>query len=163
MQLRTILAFLIVMAFVQSTFGQRRMVRNQAPLTPPDLSADEVRQAILDGRKFLLRRQGRDGKWQELRTFADGTTGLATLALLNAGVPADSDRMQAALTALQRRDPENLSTYSLSLRIMAFALADPAGRRYRGRIQADVRFLERSQVTDGIHSGGWGYGAARDL
>lgn len=139
-----------------SAFPQRFPREVQLPV---DVSAEEVRNAIEKGKRFLLDKQSSDGKWRDLENFVDGTTGLATLALLNAKEPADSRAMKAALQALQNRKAENLSTYALSLRIMALALADPTGRTYRGRIQSDVDQLVRTQLVEGHNSGGWGYGA----
>lgn len=164
MRLKTVLALILVIGFADSTWGlQRRNNRNQ-PKPAAEVSAEAVRGAIKDGVRFLASRQGDNGRWKDLENFADGTTALAALAMLNAGddvIPNDSKPIQAAITQLLRRDAKNLSTYALSLRIMVLANKDPQGRLYLGKIREDVRFLESSQRTEGGHEGGWGYGAAR--
>jgi hypothetical protein len=161
MRFKLVLACLLAATVSQTTFAQRPLVKNVAPPIIADVSAAEVRESIKDGVRFLLKRQKNTGKWQDMRSFPDGVTGLVTLSLLNAGVRSETREMQAALTALQRREPENLSTYAISLRIMAMALADPEGRRYLGRIRDDVAFLVRSQKTEGANAGGWGYGGSQ--
>lgn len=158
MRLHLIWVLLVITGLTSSVWASpQRIPRQAAPKV--DVSAEEVRNAIEKGKQFLLDKQNEKGKWRDLENFANGTTGLATLALLNAKVPADSQAMKAALRALQDRDADKLSTYALSLRIMALALADPTGRTYRGRIQSDVQHLIDSQLVDGVNAGGWGYGA----
>lgn len=147
------------MLFAHSVSAFQRPSRPGAAAPAIDVSAEQVRSAIRAGRKFLKDRRKQNGKWTDVSNFPDGTTGLCTLALLNAGVSADE--LRSSLDQLQKRAPENLSTYTVSLRIMALALADPEGRRYRGRIERDVRYLEKAQTREGNSAGGWSYGNGR--
>ena len=121
-----------------------------------EISAAKVRKSIADGVKFLSSIRKSSGGWKSVSHLKHGSTALITLALLNAGVSAED--LEKSLQLLEGPAAENLSTYVVSLRIMAFALADPEGRRYRGRIQEDVRFLERTQTKTGINTGAWSYG-----
>ena len=63
--------------------------------------ADRVRKSIDEGVNYLLREQGPRGTWPEYSAYAGGVTALCTLALLNAGVPADDERIERALGALR--------------------------------------------------------------
>lgn len=156
MRFHSIWLMLITIGLSNSAFAAPQRIPRQAqPIA--DVSAEEVRNAIEKGKTYLLDKQKGNGRWKDLENFADGTTGLATLALLNAKVSVESPAMKAALLALQRRDAENLSTYALSLRIMVLAQADPTGRTYLGRIQEDVDQLVASQLVNTEHAGGWGY------
>ena len=124
-----------------------------------NVSANQVRSAIRKGAEYLISQRNDDGRWPEIAGYKAGSTALCTLALLNAGMPPE--KLKRSLDQLQRHEPEDLTTYVISLRIMVFALADPQGRRYLGNIRKDVRHLEKTQVAGGRSIGGWGYGNVR--
>ena len=162
MQFQSIWLLLIAIGLSSSALASPQRIPRQAQASA-DVSAEEVRNAIEKGKAYLLDQQKGNGRWKDLENFTDGTTGLATLALLNAKVSPDSPAMKAALQALQKRKAVDLKTYALSLRIMALAQADPTGRTYLGRIKEDVDQLIRSQLTEGRYAGGWGYSAQHML
>src|SRR5579862_1916943 len=82
----------------------------------------KVKTAIDRGVRYLKENQRPDGRWLEsFENRAGGSTALATLALLNAGVPADEDHIKRALGYL--RGLESPNTYVRALQTMVFAEA----------------------------------------
>ena len=134
-------------------------VRRQANAAPASISAAQVRSAIRKGGDYLISRRSEDGRWPTYPGYKAGSTALCTLALLHAGVSPEN--LRRSLDQLERHDAGGLSTYVISLRIMAFAIADPQGTRYRRTVQKDVDHLEKNQVREGNNEGGWGYGTLR--
>src|ERR1051326_2557595 len=67
-----------------------------APSVAADVTGEQVKHAIHNAVRALKRAQGPDGLWPE-RFRAGGETSLATLALLTAGEPADSESLRRAL------------------------------------------------------------------
>ncbi len=125
-----------------------------------EVTAEEVEQSIRDGIRFLRTRQQPNGGWPEFdEENVTGTTSLATLALVTAGVPVDDPMITRALNFLERFSPRQLGqTYTVSLQAMAFATADPA--RYRVRLAESAVWLTEAQVKqgDGLTGvGGWTY------
>ncbi len=82
-----------------------------------------------------------------------GCTALATLALLNAGVPVEADHVKRALTYL--RGLESPNTYIRALQIMVFAEAGQI--EDRARIRSNVRWLLDARNFDKGKLTGWGY------
>ncbi len=119
------------------------------PAAAQPVTGEEVRLAVKAAVAFLQRQQQPDGNWPQYR-MQGGTTALATLALLNAGVPVTDDAMQRALEAVRRIPLE--STYVVALKIQALAAADP--KRYKNEIAAAARWLALSQNASGM----WSYG-----
>lgn len=126
-----------------------------------EVTSEQVEEAIRGGIRYLKELQDRNsGAWPE---FADryrtGTTSLATLALMTAGVPTDDPTIARALSFLERFRAEDLGqVYTVSLQTMVFAAADP--QKYRVRLSENVRWLEQAQIgpndrVDGV--GGWTY------
>lgn len=120
----------------------------------------EVEQAIRDGIRFIKSEQRADGSWPDADGRArHGTTALATLALLTAGVPTNDPNVDAALNFLNRFNAAQLGkTYTVALQTMAFAAADPA--RFRVQIAGNVEWLQRAQIKPGDRSpwpGSWSY------
>ncbi len=125
-----------------------------------DVTAEQVERAIRDGVRFLKNAQRGDGSWADSDIKAvTGATSLITLALLTAGEPADEPHVARALEFLERFTADELNrTYSVGLQTMAFATADPA--RYRVRLVANVRWLERAQLKSNDSApwpGSWTY------
>jgi len=117
------------------------------------VTAEQVRDAIEGGKKFLLSEQGSRGNWDSFGQYPGGVTALCTLALLNAGVEPTHPKIQKALAYLRKLEPGK--TYSVALQTMAFCAATP--RQDAVRIQENVRWLEKQQITRGDRSGAWSY------
>jgi hypothetical protein len=124
-----------------------------------DVTSAEVQRAIEQGVKFLLEAQQPDGSWPGAENAVTGTTSLAMLALLSAGVPTDSPPIQRALKYLRSFNPIAInSTYAVGLQAMVFAAAEPQWDR--ARIAADAEWLERMQHGNRSRMpGNWSYGA----
>lgn len=119
-----------------------------------DLSAEQVSIAIRNGVNFLSRKQQSNGGWLDIvgdTRHKFGVSALVTLSLLSCGVPSDDPRITRALSHLERANVRELSTYSVSLVAMCYALANPD--RYAAEIRACVERLEETQLA----SGGWSY------
>ncbi len=109
-----------------------------------ELTGEQVKRAIRRGVSYLRSRQQADGNWPTYR-LASGTTALAVLAMLNAGVPKDDPAVRAALR--QVAVATDRFTYVVSLKVMALAEADAKG--YAAVIQRGADFLARSQLSNG--------------
>jgi hypothetical protein len=116
------------------------------PAAPAAVTREEVEQAIKDGIRFLKSQQNADGAWEDFDHRAQGgTTALAALALLTAGVPATDPSVARALDFLNRFDAATLGkTYTVALQTMVFAQADPV--KYKVQITRNVFWLERAQI-----------------
>ncbi len=126
-----------------------------APAFGQRITGDEVRVSMDAARRWLQNTQRPDGSWDNYtgNSFTGATTALATLALLNAGVPPDRDWIQRAIETV--RSIPLQETYTVSLKIQALAAASPD--RYRDEVQAAADWLTRTQLA----SGAWTYGPAR--
>jgi len=120
-----------------------------------DVTAKQVRRALDVGVRALKKCQLADGSWAERNgsRYGGGVTCLVTLALLHAGEPMTSPSMQAALGLVRRQ--ENESVYTVALKIMALAKADPV--KYRREIDAAARWLIDVQLPNGL----WTYDGKR--
>jgi prenyltransferase beta subunit len=123
-----------------------------------DISPEEVRKAIDAGVRYLKDQQQKDGSLGSFNGDATGLTGLCTLAMLNAGVPADDPVIQNALSFLQKQRPKR--NYATSLQTMVFAQADP--KRFRPDILRNVAWFEQAQVQAGAFRGSWSYSSGDD-
>lgn len=121
----------------------------------PELTAEAVRNAVERGKGFLRSKQ-RNGSWTKYRTTGD-VTALCALALLNAEDAPELPHMKQELDQIISVDNSKLTTYFVSLRIMALATADPAGKRYKRKITSDALWLIDRQVNAGVNRGGWDY------
>jgi len=117
------------------------------------VTSAEVREAIQRGVSAIRAAQSRDGSWGE-REYPGGLTALATLALLQAGTPADAAPVQAAVRFLSKVPDEQ--TYVVSLKLMVLARVD--AQRYRADIQAAADWLIRAQGPSGL----WNYTAHKE-
>lgn len=126
-----------------------------------DLTAEEVRKSIDGGIRYLLSNQEPNGSWPDLTPrYRGGTTGLATLALLNSGIKPSNPRVAKAIRYLNSLSLDKMETYVVSLRIMVLAMADPKGKVHKLKIKKDVKWLLDSQITapnGNPNIGGWGY------
>ena len=120
------------------------------------ISAERVRQAMEKGVVYLKAEQNKQqGNWSEQSGYPGGVTALCTLALLNAGVPADDPSVRTALDYL-RKPKQPLRTYSVALQTMVLCEADP--KRDRLLIRENVKWLQQTQIVRGPFSGAWAYG-----
>ena len=128
------------------------------------VTREEVERAIREGIHFLRQHQQPDGTWGGV----EGSTELATLALLTAGVPAGDPAVARALSYIQQRhSPDQIDpghkTYALSLQTMIFTAIDPDG--FRDLIARNAEWLERNQLISShravmrerVPSGSWTY------
>ena len=113
------------------------------------ITAEEVRDAIASGVKYLLEEQDQKrGTWNDLAPYPGGVTALCTLALLNSGVEPSHPQIQRALTFLRTIEPTK--TYSVALQTMVFCAAEP--QRDQMLIQRNVNWLESIQLPNGSWS-----------
>ena len=118
-----------------------------------EVTAEQVRKAIDRGVSFLSGQQHNDGSWPEMIGYPGGVSALCTLALLNAGVEADGQRIQKPLNYLRTIQPEK--TYGVALQTMVLARAEPD--RDRELILRNVKWLEGTQIIEGPNKGAWTY------
>lgn len=119
-------------------------------LNAQEVTGQDVREAIARATRWLLQRQGADGRWREMYQEG-GITALATLALLNAGVPANDPALRRSIESV--RSLRNQFVYTTALKIQVLAAADPV--RFRREIAAAAEYLAAVQLPNGM----WGYGA----
>lgn len=123
-----------------------------------DVSAEDVRKSIDNAISYLIEHQDDNGNWDNSASYKFGVTPLCTLALLNAGVKPDEPHVAKAIARVRKTPLDKMSTYSVSLRIMMLAAADPSGRMYLDDIERDVDWLLEAQIKGGPSLGGWDYG-----
>ena len=130
------------------------------------LSAEKVRDAIDRGINFLKREQSENGTWRTSGYHRGGVTALATLALLNAGVPPEDLTIKRSLQYLDNLDLDVSTIYTVSLMTMVYAQAGPKTRL--ARIRQCVEHLAAGQYPVGGRGrgrgehweGGWTYSLA---
>ena len=126
-----------------------------------ELSHAKVEQAIRTATQYLLREQNRNGSW----TVADGqrTTGvtaLVVLALLNCEMTPEDDAVDRGLKYLRAAEIP-LTTYDISLMIMAFAAANEPGKDF-AKVSQLAALLADGQLKRGQNKGTWDYSVRRD-
>lgn len=110
---------------------------------------EQVNATIDRGVAWLRSAQRPDGTFPHDHWSTDGSTALATYALLESGVPAGDPVIDKAIQYLRYRPFEH--TYSVSVRIAAF---DAHGDPELGKtIVAAAQWLEEHQRDEGL----WGY------
>jgi hypothetical protein len=123
---------------------------------------DQVRKAIDQGITYLKNKQHDDGSWDEYvhtTGHAGGTTALAVLALLNAGVPRDDPVIKNGLNHLRKY--KDSSTYVRSLQTMAYVEAGYAEDLARIKYNVD-RLLDNAIYKDG-NLVGWTYHGGKGI
>ena len=123
--------------------------RRSAAQTAATVTSAQVRKAVQRTVAYLRQRQGRDGNWPG-GGHRGGSTALALLGLLHAGVPANDPAVVRGLEALDR--VPNEATYVVSLKAQVYALLED--RKYAAKLQAAANWLAKSQ----LHTGMWSYG-----
>jgi hypothetical protein len=120
------------------------------PAHAADVTGPQVKRAIQRGVEAIRKLQQADGSWPE-NYFAGGTSGLATLALLQADEPLDSDAVASALRYLQTTPDDH--TYVAGVKALVYTRADPV--KYRAEIEAAAKWLASAQNRFGL----WDYGS----
>lgn len=113
----------------------------------PEASGTQVQQAVRRGVQAIRNLQHPDGSWPE-RSQPGGNTALALLALLQADVAPGDPAVVRGLEHL--RTLPNRHVYTVSLKLMALALADP--QRFRPDLEEGARFLIAAQNRSGLWS-----------
>lgn len=118
----------------------------------------KVNRAIERGKAWLIQQEAGKGHWEnvtgELIDMTGGQTALATLSLLNAGVPPEDKVIQRALDFLRTKTPRT-RTYVVGLTTMAFAEARQP--QDLPRIQENADWLLENAVKQGGKIAGWSY------
>jgi hypothetical protein len=121
--------------------------------------AEQVKQSIAKGVKYLRRVQRPNGSWEvDLidPRMRGGWSCLALLALLNSGVPANDPAVARGLDWLRRQ--EFSATYVRALQTMVYAEAGQLGED-RERIKQNVDWLIKARIMDKAGNlYGWSYG-----
>ena len=112
------------------------------------ITSEEVEMAIRAGKGYLRSQQQADGSWKPYGQVG-GTTALATLALVKAGVSPEEEWMQRAVETVRRN--RNAQTYTAALKISALAAID--AKKYQPEIRQTAQVLIAAQHADGM----WGY------
>ncbi|MBC7816233.1 MAG: terpene cyclase/mutase family protein, partial [Planctomycetaceae bacterium] len=138
---------------------QHRAEQEDAPEKPPGEEApdpDRARRtnAVERAVGFLKSQQLEDGTWVDSGSMTGGTTALATVALLQAGVKVDEAVIQKALPALRSVEPKK--TYVVALQTMVLCAATP--KQDAELIRRNIAWIEKAQVKAGGPMGGWSYG-----
>jgi hypothetical protein len=129
------------------------------PAQPPAPEA-QARAAREKAIKYLKEKQ-KDGSWDEathiIAGMKGGMTALVTLALLEAGVPADDPAVKAAVEYLLTVEPDK--TYVVSLQTQVLARVDL--KKHAARIQKNADWLVAKAVRNGGRLEGWTYPATQ--
>ncbi len=139
----------IVAGFLAALLGSTTLAQGKKePLVA------QVKNAIDRGVRYLKENQRPDGRWLEsFESRLGGCTALATLALLNAGVPVDEDHVKRGLSYL--RGLESTNTYVRALQNLVFV--EGAQVEDLARIRANVQWLLEARNFDNGKLTGWGY------
>jgi len=151
---RILLSSLIALATVAIAHGP------PAVAAPPAVNAAKIEQSIQKATAWLRRQQKPDGSWEctmRSNETRAGATSLVILAMLNAGVSADDESLSRGISWLRGQEPEE--TYSVALQTLVLAMVSPEADR--PQLTRNVRWLEETQVNEGIAAGSWSYGPRR--
>ena len=120
-----------------------------------NLTARKIAQAIDDGVLFLKRQQAEDGSIGEGGYAQGGATGLATLALLAAGLsPLSDPQLKRALDWLAKLDVDNTYVRGIRANVWEYALRlEPDNEAYRTALSQDAAWLLKALGDDE----GWRY------
>lgn len=121
---------------------------------PGPINPQDVLDAISSGVAYLKNEQAARGHWDQKPGYAGGVTGLATLALLNSGVPPADPVIQKALGFLRGIEPDK--TYCIALKIMVLAEATP-DRDLATIQQCADQLVSMQNGGPGNDAGGWSY------
>jgi hypothetical protein len=142
--MRLLLSGMLALAFAAAP------ARAAAPPVARDPLAEQVRQAIEEGLRYLRSQQRKDN-WEGVPgglAFQGGCTSLVLLALLEAGVKPSDPTVQRGLEYLRRIPPKQ--TYVVALQTLALVRAGQ--KADRKLIQRNVDWLLSARLPDG-----WSY------
>jgi hypothetical protein len=128
---------------------------NQKPEPTLEEKVATARAKAID---FLKKQQDKDGTWEGavltlLGDMNGGATALATLSLLEAGVPANDLAVSKALAYLVKLEPKK--TYVVSLQTQVLCQVD--AKKHKEQIQKNVDWLlEKAAKREG-QLAGWSY------
>lgn len=155
MKCRIVLVILVLVVLsVPALAPAPRPAQNAARKDEP--LVDKVRKGIDKGITYLRQQQIKDGSWSQLLVLTNhkgGSTCLAVLALLNAGVPVNDAMIQRGLEYIRKL--ESPTTYVRSLQTMVYAEAGLS--EDRGRIQKNVNHLIEKRIPPEGPMQGWSY------
>jgi hypothetical protein len=108
--------------------------------------------------EFLRKNQNKDGNWEDvvpqfLAGMEGGVTALATLGLLEAGVPPDDAAITKAVDYLLKLAPSK--TYIVSLQTQVLARVD--AKKHAKHIQDNADWLLAKAIKTGDKLDGWSY------
>jgi hypothetical protein len=138
----------LLVALVLATMARPAAVRG-------DITPEQVRASIDRAVNYLVRQQNSNGTWPDSPAYSGGVTALVTLALVNAGLPAEDETISRALTHLRTQRPGQ--TYVVALQTMVFCAAEP--KKDLLLIRQNAKWLEDTQIKSGDRKGGWAYPA----
>src|SRR5262245_37658341 len=116
---------------------------------------DKVKKSIDDGIRYL-REQQQGGNWEKKlgdAIYPGGSTALALLALLNAGVPPNDPAIQRGLEYLRELQPSH--TYVRALQTMVYVEAKED--KDKNRIIDNVNWLIKARAFSGGKFNGYSY------
>jgi len=158
--LRWFAAMLAALVLPMSAFGQARL-----PAVGADaVTSEQVRKTIENAVTFIKGQQHNDGRWGGQPGFnpgggdmiGDGTTCLAVLALLNAGVAKDDPVIKKGLDAVE--NISNDQTYVTSIKCQVLAIVANDRPRYKAALQKATGALIKGQLQNGM----WTYTTANN-
>ena len=121
---------------------------------PKGTTADEFAAVRAKAIKFLKEKQDKNGSWEtEVVGMDGGSTALAALALMEAGVPANDPAIASAVEYLLALKPEK--TYVVSLQTQVLARVD--ARKHAKTIQANADRLLKDAIKKNGKLAGWSY------
>ena len=135
-----------------------------APVPKDDKADRAVREKVDAAREkavaFLKKQQDRDGSWEgagpgNLVGLKGGSTALAALALLEAGVPANDPAVAKAVEYLVALEPAKTYVVSLQTQVLARAGA----QKHAEQIQANADWLLKKAIRKNLKLAGWSYPA----
>jgi hypothetical protein len=135
-----------------------------APVPEDDQAEKELREGVGAARakaiQYLKKQQDKEGSWEgvvlgQIAGLKGGTTALAALGLLEAGVPANDPTVTQAVAYLAKLPPDK--TYVVSLHAQVLARVD--AKKYAKEIQADADWLLKKAIRKRGKLQGWSYPA----
>jgi hypothetical protein len=106
---------------------------------------------------FLKKQQHKEGHWEgtvlKLIDMEGGTTALATLALLEAGVPVNDPAVAKAIEYLAKLEPKK--TYVVSLQTQVLVRVD--AKKHAPQVQKNADWLIEKAIRKGDNLVGWSY------
>ena len=119
---------------------------------------EQVKRAVQRAIAYLRRTQRANGAWAD-SGHRGGTTALALLGMLHAGVPANDPAVARGLAALDTVN--NPATYVVALKAQVYAVLAEEDRQWSAKLQTAADFLTRTQLPTGMWS--YGYRGGRTL